>query len=161
MIQRLGSVDEAKDVCSQDESCYGFQWLTMEQLTAIADTTVQNVPSVGLGATSGLPYLDPGAPFIPAQGFSDIPPASWGLGGSTWDELGVVKKIGDCHNCHLHWNILACLFESPRAFDDIFNQGARLHNVGCADTGNFLIRRLEHNVIGKHAKRLFFPQAFR
>lgn len=97
MIQRLGSVDEAKAVCSLDESCYGFQWLTLAQLQAIADTTVQQISSFGMGATSGLSFLDPGAPFVPAQGFADIPPASWGLGGSTWDNLGVVKKISEPH----------------------------------------------------------------
>ena len=49
MIQRLGSIAEAKAVCDADQSCYGFQWLTTVQLTAIANTVVQQVPSVGLG----------------------------------------------------------------------------------------------------------------
>ena len=133
-VQRLGSLQEAKTICNEDLSCYGFQARAQRHNTTQHNTTQHNttqhnttqhnhagapparrspagvlssewarqfletaqldgiveqltVPTVGLGGSAGKPDLEPGAPFLVGAGFSDIPPASWGLGGSTWDGL--------------------------------------------------------------------------
>jgi len=88
--ERVSGLPEAERQCSEDPTCYGFQFLTGQQLLGIVEQ--QQIPSVGLGAMTGQHWLQPDLPFMPAVGFSDRPPAIWGLGDTTWDDLLQDKK---------------------------------------------------------------------
>jgi len=88
--ERVSGLPEAKRICSEDPTCYGFQFLTGDQLAGIVEQ--QQIPSVGLGAMTGQHWLQPDLAFMPAVGFSDRPPAIWGLGDTTWDEVLQGKK---------------------------------------------------------------------
>jgi predicted outer membrane repeat protein len=84
-------IGEAKLECQNDPTCYGFQYLTTNQLAGIVEQQV--LPSVQLGNNAGQPWLHSNKTFQSAGGFSDRPPTIWGLGDTTWDELLVSKEI--------------------------------------------------------------------
>mmetsp|Transcript_9747 Transcript_9747/g.32602 ORF Transcript_9747/g.32602 Transcript_9747/m.32602 type:complete len:1252 (-) Transcript_9747:997-4752(-) len=90
-LERVDTLAVAQQICDADLTCAGFQYLIPDVIAGVIEQ--RQIPSVGLGQYSGLPWAEPYEPFQPALGFSDRPPANWGLGNSNWDGLDVLKQI--------------------------------------------------------------------